>query len=307
MSKFSTTLNKTISLILMLNSAQAFGEWFADPQSGCKIWDDSPQPTQSVKYEGSCLKKLAQGQGKATFFQNGSFDQSWDANWIEGKTSGKLTITYSDGSKYHGELLNGKQDGKGSAEFANGDSYEGEFRNGKFNGNGVFLKKEGWRYTGQFEHSQLSGKGTYYYADGSKYEGEFKDNKFNGNGVYYDSTGSVKASGLFENDTFIPQVSRAKLETIAECYSAAEIIASDFTIRGDFKNEQNAKKVTQYLSDRFFYYAGIYTRKMPPEIARSTYELTQNSLKKYTYMDDLAQLKYALGVSKNLNCLEQAK
>jgi hypothetical protein len=32
MSKFSTTLNKTISLILMLNSAQAFGEWYLTQQ-----------------------------------------------------------------------------------------------------------------------------------------------------------------------------------------------------------------------------------------------------------------------------------
>jgi hypothetical protein len=46
---------------------------------------------------------------------------------------------------------------------------------------------------------------------------------------------------------------------------------------------------------------------MPVELSKATYELLDNSIKKYTYMGDLAQLKYALGVSKNANCLEQAK
>ena len=46
---------------------------------------------------------------------------------------------------------------------------------------------------------------------------------------------------------------------------------------------------------------------MPVELSRSTYELIDNSVKKYTFMDDRAQMSYAISVSRNANCLEQAK
>lgn len=117
----------------------------------------------------------------------------------------------------------------------------------------------------------------------------------------------VKASGQFENGEFVPSVSRSKLETIAECYGATAIIEADFIIRGDYKNEQNIKKMKQFLFDRFYFYAGIYTRKMPVELSRSTYELIDNSVNKYTFMDDRAQMSYAISVSRNANCLEQAR
>jgi hypothetical protein len=306
MLKFSTFFF-AFSLIPIATNSQTVGQWFTDSRSGCKIWDETPQPLQSIKFEGTCTKKLAQGQGKVTFFKNGLFDQAWDANWIDGKAVGKLTITYIDGGKYYGELLNGEKNGQGSITYANGDAYEGDFKNGKFHGNGNYSKKNGWRYSGQFDKEQFNGKGTYIYADGSKYVGDFRDSQFNGNGIYYDTNGVVKASGQFENGEFIPPVTLSKLETIAECYGATAMIEADFIIRGDYKNEQNSKKVKQFLFDRFYFYARIYTRKMPVELSRSTFELLDNSVKKYTYMDDRAQMNYAMSVSKNANCLEQAR
>jgi len=296
-----------IALLPLSVNSQTNGKWFADPRNGCQIWDDKPYPLQSIHYEGACIKKLAQGQGKATFLDNGKLNQIWDANWVAGKAVGKLTITYSDGNKYFGELLNGESNGQGLVTYANGERYEGEFKTGKFHGNGTFSMKDGGKYVGQFDNGQINGSGTYYYASGSKYVGDFRDGKFNGNGIYYDPNGTVKASGQFENGEFIPSVSRSKLETIAECYGATAIIEADFIIRGDYKNEQNIKKMKQFLFDRFYFYAGIYTRKMPVELSRSTYELIDNSVKKYTFMDDRAQMSYAISVSRNANCLEQAK
>ena len=283
--------------------AQTTGNWFADPKSGCRIWDDTPQPLQSIKFEGTCIKKLAHGQGKVFFYQNGVADQTWDANWVNGKAVGKLTITYDDNSKYYGELLNGKKNGQGSATYANGDKYDGEFRNGKFNGNGNFYKADGWRYSGGFDNNEMSGKGTLYYANGEKYVGDFKNSKLNGNGVYYDANNTVKASGLFENGKFIPSVTREKLETIAACYAANSIIEADFTIRGDYNGEQRSKKITKFLMDRFYFYADIYNKKMPIELAGLTYQLLNDAVKKYAYItDDNAQWNYAVGVVKSDNC-----
>jgi hypothetical protein len=143
--------------------------------------------------------------------------------------------------------------------------------------------------------------------DGSKYVGDFRDSQFNGTGIYYDPNGVVKTSGQFENGKFIPSVSRSKLEIIAECHGATSIIEADSIIRGDYKSEQALKKVRQALFDSFYYYAGIYTRNMATELSRSTYDLIQNSINKYTYMDDRAQINYAMSVSKNANCFEQAR
>lgn len=296
-----------IFLLPLSVNSQTSGKWLVDSRNGCQIWDDMPNPSQTIKYDGICKKKFAQGQGVLTFYKNGSLDQVWDANWVDGKVIGKLTITFADGGKYYGELLNGKSHGQGVQTYSNGDKYEGEFKSDKFHGNGTYLKKDGWKYFGQFDNGQFSGNGTFYYADGTKYVGEFRDGKFNGSGIYYDPNGVVKASGQFENGEFVPSVSRSKLETIAECYGATAIIEADFIIRGDYKNEQNIKKMKQFLFDRFYFYAGIYTRKMPVELSRSTYELIDNSVKKYTFMDDRAQMSYAISVSRNANCLEQAK
>jgi len=102
-------------------------------------------------------------------------------------------------------------------------------------------------------------------------------------------------------------VSLSKLETLAECISASSIIESEFILRGDYKNEQNMKKFTKYLSDRFYFYARIYTRRDPVELYRTTNELIDNAGKKYTFMDDRAQMSYAISVSRDEKCLEQAK
>ena len=156
MLKFSTFFLFAFSLIPIATNSQTIGQWFADSRSGCKIWDETPQPLQSIKFEGTCTKKLAQGQGKVTFFKNGLFDQVWDANWVDGKAVGKLTVTYTDGAKYYGQLIKGEKNGQGSFIYASGDTYEGEFLNGKFHGNGNYSKKNGWRYSGQFEKDQFS-------------------------------------------------------------------------------------------------------------------------------------------------------
>jgi len=296
-----------LALISINANSQNLGKWLTDSSNGCKIWDDVPQPLESIKYEGFCAKKIAQGQGKVTFFINGLVNQIWDANWKDGKAEGKLTITYPDGEKYYGELLNGKRNGQGLLIYQNGSKYEGDFKNGIISGNGSLTIANGSKYTGQFENNKFNGRGTFLYADNSKYIGDFKDNQLHGYGTYYDPNGTVKATGLFENGTFIPEVSLNKLEVIAECIAATSIIEADFTIRGDYKNEQSAKKVREYLSNRFYHYASIYTRKISIDESKSIYELVGNSAKKYTYMDDRSQMNYAVSLSKNSNCLDQAK
>jgi len=52
-------------------------------------------------------------------------------------------ITYSDGSKYEGEIYKGMRDGKGKISFKDGGYYDGYHKNNKINGKGTLYQIEG--------------------------------------------------------------------------------------------------------------------------------------------------------------------
>jgi len=62
------------------------------------------------------------------------------------------TITYPDGSRYEGPLLDGQPDGRG-----------------------VMNYPDGRRYLGEFHHGQLHGLGVMTYPDGRVEKGEWRD------------------------------------------------------------------------------------------------------------------------------------
>ena len=92
-----------------------------------------------------------------------------------------------------------------------------------------------------------------------------------------------------------------KLEDIAQCYASSLIIESEFTIKGDYKNESQAKKVSSFFSDRFEFYANLYD-KGSTGIRLNLITYAQN---KYNYMGDIEQLKYALAVQKDSKCKDE--
>ena len=48
-------------------------------------------------------------------------------------------ITFKNGDRYKGQILNGIPEGKGIIYFKSGNRYEGQLRNGKQEGKGIFL------------------------------------------------------------------------------------------------------------------------------------------------------------------------
>ena len=58
------------------------------------------------------------------------------------------------GSEYVGDIINGKRTGKGTLTYINGDKYVGDFVDGEFHGKGTVFLKNGKKIKGKW----LNGK-----------------------------------------------------------------------------------------------------------------------------------------------------
>ena len=58
------------------------------------------------------------------------------------------------GSEYVGDIINGKRTGKGTLTYINGDKYVGDFVDGEFHGKGTVFLKNGKKMKGKW----LNGK-----------------------------------------------------------------------------------------------------------------------------------------------------
>lgn len=67
----------------------------------------------------------------------------------------KGSHTYSDGSKYEGEMENGKRHGRGILVRPDGMKYEGEWKNDKPSGQGTLTSPEGKQRSGKWENGKL--------------------------------------------------------------------------------------------------------------------------------------------------------
>ena len=62
----------------------------------------------------------------------------------------EITVRFSSGDKYVGQVKNGKQHGQGTYTWANGNKYVGEWKDGKWHGDGIFYE-HGGRTVGEFK------------------------------------------------------------------------------------------------------------------------------------------------------------
>jgi len=96
----------------------------------------------------------------------------------------RMTIEYTDGAVYQGQVVNGRPNGEGTLVYIDGSRYDGSFRDGDRVGRGTLNIVGGWRYEGEFRNDRIDGRGTLVWPDGARYEGEFRDGRRTGQGIY---------------------------------------------------------------------------------------------------------------------------
>lgn len=121
-----------------------------DAKSGCHLWKPNLQPNDTVRWTGGCTKSLAEGQGKAEWFENGAPKLTYEGTFKAGMLQGFGRMTAAGGDRYEGEYRDGKRDGRGTYVFASGERYEGTWKDNKREGQGVIVGADGSRYEGFF-------------------------------------------------------------------------------------------------------------------------------------------------------------
>lgn len=83
------------------------------------------------------------------------------------------TITYENGDRYVGEIVDGMRDGNGTLYYSTKDRYVGEWKADKREGTGILYYNDNKRYEGEWKADQKEGTGSFYWPDGTCFEGNW--------------------------------------------------------------------------------------------------------------------------------------
>ena len=129
MNNHSNALRLTVAMLLvcLFSPELQAGDWFEDPDTGCKVYGEHHQPIVTVYWDGDCVNGKADGNGVL-----------------------RVHIDDIPFSTYEGELHEGKAHGYGVLTSPNNSRYEGEFRNNNMHGHGAIISVDGKRMEGNF-------------------------------------------------------------------------------------------------------------------------------------------------------------
>ncbi len=129
-------------------------------------------------------------------FPNGD---RYEGEMVDGLMHGWGIYATQNGGRYDGQFVDGMREGRGTVVYANGDKYVGEFHADMKSGRGTIHYTNSDRYVGEFGNDMRFGKGTLLYASGNKYAGDFKNDVRHGNGILRFSNGDIYR-GQFTED-----------------------------------------------------------------------------------------------------------
>lgn len=109
--------------------------WSKDPRTGCRLWNNYPKASDSVRWNGECVNGYASGKGEALWSSYGGEYESDKGEFRNGKLNGHAVITLKDGRRFDGEFRNNLPDGPGTLTM-DGDTYSGSWQKGCFNNDG---------------------------------------------------------------------------------------------------------------------------------------------------------------------------
>lgn len=130
-----------LALLVSTGVHAAPGAFFADPDSGCKAWNPSPQPGETIKWEGRCVDGFAQGAGKLSYLNTDHRSEAvsyWAAGRMVGKyeekrfdAAGTLAPRFASGYSADSTLAETYR----KVSFPGGGFYVDYYVNGKLQGN----------------------------------------------------------------------------------------------------------------------------------------------------------------------------
>ncbi len=157
--------------------------WTADQRTGCRVWNASPQPNETVAWSGACGNGMAQGHGRLEWVENSILTEHFEGEYRNGKKHGRGVYVWASGNRYDGEWRDDKRNGRGVLVFGKGsrhtgDRYDGEWRDDKQHGRGIYVWASGTRYDGEWRDDKAHGSSTKTLADGRTYTGAWTNGCF---------------------------------------------------------------------------------------------------------------------------------
>jgi hypothetical protein len=176
-------ITASASLALWFSPSNANAEdLFLSDANGCKVYDPSPEPDETVTWSGRCLDGYADGSGVVQWLDGATPGTRVEGTLVRGKWEGQTSVLNRSGGRFEGSYHEGERSGKGALTWPNGDRYEGDWQHNKRTGGGVLTRANGDRYEGDFVDGKWSGKGTFTTSAGGRYTGDWVNNKEEGQG-----------------------------------------------------------------------------------------------------------------------------
>jgi hypothetical protein len=207
-------MNNLICAFLIFCSFNVLaGEWIADANTGCQVWNSAPVANESITWSGKCLDGKATGNGVTQWYKNGN----------------------SNG-RFEGEYRDGKMK-KGIYTYPNGDKYEGEYRDSKMEGNGTFM----WGKYNADCNDQYCFK---------KFIGVMKNNeKFFGKMTLYNTTDTYEG-GFNDNGSFTSYTEHKKQENKRKSNCPHVYMGKVFTAEGGVLGLQQEYQVLGFSASQ---------------------------------------------------------
>ena len=142
------------------------------------VQKDAPTETTKAPSNAIVLREAERGApplGTTIRVAGQAFSGNFAVDPASGIVSGSGRVTWSNGDRFDGSMVNGVKQGQGEFVWANGQHYKGNWARDLPNGGGALHFANGNDYVGQLQDGVPYGKGALRYADGGRYQGSFSN------------------------------------------------------------------------------------------------------------------------------------
>ena len=118
-----------------VTSAAAAPGWIADPKTGCRAWDNYPNPDDRIQWSGPCVNGFADGEGTLRWFSKGDNYETDVGHYTRGKIAGHARADAGRG-QFEGAFSDNRPNGQGVFRAKSGEVFSGRWVAGCFNEGG---------------------------------------------------------------------------------------------------------------------------------------------------------------------------